>query len=99
VDIKQLSEEMTRFVASKGWFNTDSPRPQTPRNIAMSLAIESAEVLEHFQWGQDDLDRASLSSEMADVLLYLLELASIMGIDLERAALDKLRVNYGRSWE
>jgi len=99
VDIKQLSEEMTRFVASKGWFDVDSPRPQTPRNIATSLAIESAEVLEHFQWGEDDVDRAKLSGEMADVLLYLLELASITSIDLERAALDKLKVNYGRNWE
>ena len=99
VDIKQLSDEMMRFVASKGWFEPDSPRPQTPRNIAASLAIEAAEVLEHFQWGAADLAQAELSGELADVLLYLLELASLTGIDLEQAALDKLKVNYGRTWE
>jgi len=99
VDIRQLSEEMTRFVTSKGWFDANSPRPQTPRNIAASLVIEAAEVLEHFQWGEDDMDKAELSGELADVLLYLLELASISGIDLEQAALDKLKVNYGRTWE
>ena len=99
VDIKQLSAEMIRFVTGKGWFEPDSPRPQTPRNIAVSLAIEAAEVLEHFQWGQADVDRAELSGELADVLLYLLELAAVTGIDLEQAALDKLKVNYGRTWE
>jgi NTP pyrophosphatase (non-canonical NTP hydrolase) len=99
VDIKQLSEEMHRFVAGKGWYQTDSPRPQTPRNIATSLAIEAAEALEHFQWGDERVDRAALSGELADVMLYLLQLASISGIDLEQAVLDKLEVNYGRSWD
>jgi len=99
VDIKQLSEEMHRFVASKGWYAVDSPRAQTPRNIATSLAIEAAEVLEHFQWGEDGVDQSELSGELADVMLYLLQLASINGIDLEKAALDKLKVNYGRTWE
>jgi NTP pyrophosphatase (non-canonical NTP hydrolase) len=99
VDIRQLSDEMHRFVASKGWYGANSPRPQTPRNIATSLAIEAAEVLEHFQWGTDDTDHAELAGELADVMLYLLQLASISGIDLEQAVLDKLKVNYGRTWE
>ena len=99
MDIQQLSEEMTRFVAGKGWFAANSPRPQTPRNIAASLAIEAAEVLEHFQWGEGQVHRAQLGDELADVLLYLLELASITGIDLEQAALDKLQANYDRTWE
>ena len=99
MDIRQLSEEMARFVASKGWSEPGSPRPQTPRNIATSLVVEAAEVLEHFQWGEDRVDKSELAGELADVFLYLLELASITGIDLERAALDKLKVNYGRTWE
>jgi len=99
VDIRQLSEEMTHFVASRGWFETGSPRPQTPRNIATSLVVEAAEMLEHFQWGEQSVDKSALAGELADVLLYLLELASVTGIDLERAALDKLKVNYGRTWE
>lgn len=99
MDLRQLSEEMTRFVSSKGWFAADSPRPQTPRNIAASLVIEAAEVLEHFQWGEDEVDSSELSGELADVLLYLLELASVTHIDLEQAALDKLKVNYERNWD
>ena len=76
MDIRQLSEEMHRFVTAKGWYEADSPRPQTPRNIATSLAIEAAEVLEHFQWDETVADRAELASELADVTLYLLQLAS-----------------------
>jgi NTP pyrophosphatase (non-canonical NTP hydrolase) len=99
MDIQQLSEEMHRFVAAKGWYTADSARPQTPRNIATSLAIEAAEVLEHFQWGEATTDRPELAAELADVMLYLLQLASICGIDLEQAVLDKLKVNYDRTWD
>lgn len=98
MDIQQLSEEMRRFVSSKGWFEAESPRPQTPRNIAASLVIEAAEVLEHFQWSDAAPDPAELGGELADVMLYLLELASVTGVDLERAVLDKLATNYGRTW-
>ena len=90
---------MHRFVAAKGWYAADSLRPQTPRNIATSLAIEAAEVLEHFQWNEQPADRSELASELADVTLYLLQLASLCGIDLEQAVLDKLRKNYDRSWD
>jgi len=99
MDLHQLSEEMHRFVAAKGWNEADSPRPQTPRNIATSLAIEAAEVLEHFQWGEAPTDRLELAAELADVTLYLLQLASICQIDLEQAVLDKLKVNYTRTWD
>ena len=98
MDLRQLSEEMHRFVAAKGWYAADSARPQTPRNIAISLAIEAAEVLEHFQWDTLPADRTELATELADVTLYLLQLASICGIDLEQAVLDKLATNYGRQW-
>jgi len=99
MDLQQLSDEMHRFVAAKGWYEAESPRPQTPRNIATSLAIEAAEVLEHFQWGEQTSDRPELAAELADVALYLLQLASLCGIDLEQAVLDKLKVNYGRTWD
>ncbi len=90
---------MHRFVAAKGWYDAASARPQTPRNIAASLAIEAAEVLEHFQWGEQMSDRPELAAELADVMLYLLQLASLCDIDLEQAVLDKLKVNYGRTWD
>jgi len=96
--IQQLTDEMNRFVAAKGWYAEESRAPQTPRNIAISLAIEVAEVLEHFQW-DECADREGLAGELADVALYLLQLAYLEGIDLEEAIQDKLTANYRREWE
>lgn len=95
--IAQLTEEMHRFVASKGFYAENTPRPQLPRNLAISLVLEASEVLEHFQWG-DQADPAELGEELADVALYLLQLASISGIDLEQSILAKLRKNAEREW-
>ncbi|GAB4456784.1 MAG: nucleotide pyrophosphohydrolase [Anaerolineales bacterium] len=99
MDIKQLTEEMHRLVRSKGWDAADSKRPQTPRNLAISLAIEAAEILEHFQFTDEIRDRDELGSELADVTLYLLQLASVSGIDLEQAVLKKIEVNRSRTWD
>ena len=97
MDIQELTDEMNRFVEAMGWYREDSPWAQTPRNIAISLALESAEVLEHFQWSEQ-ADGSALAEELADVALYLLQLAYLTHIDLERAILDKLAVNYRRDW-
>jgi NTP pyrophosphatase (non-canonical NTP hydrolase) len=99
MDVKELTEAMHRFVAAKGWYQPDSLRPQTPRNIAISLVLEASEVLEHFQWSEDTRNAEELPGELADVALYLLQLASVTGIDLEQAIMDKLRKNYGRTWD
>ncbi len=99
MDIEKLTQRMHVFVRSKGWYEPGSKRPQTPRNLATSLSIEAAEILEHFQWREDVQDREALASELADVTLYLLQLASISGIDLEQAVLDKLETNAGRQWD
>jgi NTP pyrophosphatase (non-canonical NTP hydrolase) len=98
MELKELEERMHAFVAGKGWYEADSPKQQTPRNLAASLVIESAEVLEHFQWQEEVLDRKALAGELADVALYLLQLASVGGIDLERAILEKLELNERREW-
>lgn len=99
MELRDLEAEMHRFVESKGWYKADSARPQTPRNLAISLTLEAAEVLEHFQWGDQPKHPEALASELADVMLYLLQIASISGIDLEQAVLDKLKVNYTRTWD
>jgi NTP pyrophosphatase (non-canonical NTP hydrolase) len=98
MELKELEARMHTFVGSKGWYEPDSPKPQTPRNLAASLAIEAAEVLEHFQWRNDATQLEELAGELADVALYLLQLASITGIDLEEAVLHKLAVNQQREW-
>ena len=99
MDIKQLTEEMNRFVRSKGWYTEGSRRPQTPRNLAISLALEAAEILEHFQWHEDVKDKEELASELADATLYLLQQASVSKIDLEKEILDKLEINKTRDWD
>jgi len=98
MDLNGLTQLMHQFVNAKGWYAADSPRPQTPRNLAISLNLEAGEVLEHFQWSEQAGDTQELAGELADVALYLLQLASVSGIDLEKAILEKLDQNYQRSW-
>jgi NTP pyrophosphatase (non-canonical NTP hydrolase) len=99
MNLESLEAAMHAFVESKGWYQPDSPKPQTPKNLAISLVLEASEVLEHFQWNEETSDKAELASELADVMLYLLQLSSISEIDLGQAVLDKLEENYGRSWD
>lgn len=98
MELKELETMMHSFVAAKGWYAPDSPKPQTPRSLAISLALEAAEVLEHFQWREDTSEYEALAGELADVALYLLQLASLSGIDLEQAIVDKLEQNHRREW-
>jgi NTP pyrophosphatase (non-canonical NTP hydrolase) len=99
MDIKELTQEMHKLVQSKGWYEVDSKRPQTPRNLAVSLAVEAAEILEHYQFQEEARRKDELAGELADVALYLLQLASVTGIDLEKAILDKIEVNKTREWD
>ena len=99
MDIQELTRVMHEFVRTKGWYDADSPHPQTLRNLAISLNLEASEVLEHFQWDQELSSNETLADELADVALYLLQIASIAGVDLENAILNKLNQNYRRTWE
>ncbi len=99
MDIRELTTAMHRFVGAMGWYDPDTRRPQTPRNLAISLSLEASEVLEHFQWQETPPNSQDLADELADVTLYLLQLASLSGIDLEQAVLNKLEKNYHRTWD
>ena len=98
MDLKALTEAMHTFVASKGWYDDDSPKPQSPKNLAISLVLEASEVLEHFQWSEASNNKEELASELADVLLYLMQIASMSDIDLGKAVMQKLEKNYQRTW-
>ena len=98
MDLKELTEQMQALVSAKGWDRPASPKPQMPRNLAISLVLEASEVLELFQWQDETADQAALAGELADTLLYLLQLASVSGIDLEQAVLEKIAQNYTRQW-
>lgn len=99
MELKTLEAAMHAFVRSKGWYDPESSRPQTLKNLAISLVLESSEVLEHFQWSEDLHDREALADELADVMLYLLQLASLSDIDLGEAVMQKLDRNYRRTWD
>ena len=99
MQISELTEKMNLFVKSKGWYKSTSKKPQTPKNLAISIALEASEILEYFQWSESCTDRAGLAAELADVTLYILQLAFVTNIDLEKAVSDKLLENQARSWD
>ncbi|MCU0974751.1 MAG: nucleotide pyrophosphohydrolase [Steroidobacteraceae bacterium] len=93
-----LTDALRDFAAERDW-----EQFHTPKNLAAALAVEAGEVLEHFQWltpeqslALPEAERARVALELADVLLYLLRLADRSGIDLERAAWEKLALNAGK---
>jgi NTP pyrophosphatase (non-canonical NTP hydrolase) len=94
-DLQTLTEALRAFARERDWEQFHSPK-----NLASALAVEAAELLEHFQWLTEaqsrDLSppkRAEVGAEAADVLLYLLQLCDKLGIDLAQAAHDKLARN------
>ena len=94
-DIEALQTALREFATARDWEQFHSPK-----NLASALAVESAELLEHFQWITEDQSRnlapekrAEVSEELADVLLYLLQLADKLGVAPLDAAWAKLRVN------
>ena len=89
---------MNQLVDHHGWYDPESPKAQTPRNLAISLCLEAAEVLEHFQWSDEPKNRSDFEGELADVALYLFQLASVSGVNLEEAVLTKIEQNWDRVW-
>ncbi|MGY1529336.1 nucleotide pyrophosphohydrolase [Luteimonas sp. A649] len=97
-DIEELQAALRRFADERDWGQFHSPK-----NLAVSLSLEAAEVLEHFQWlteeqsrTLDDARRQAVAHEIADVLLYLLQLSDRLGIDPLDAARQKLALNAER---
>lgn len=90
VDSAVLSA-LRAFSAERDWAQF-----HTPANLAKSISIEAAELLEHYQWS-DDADLAEVRDELADVLTYCYQLAMRLDLDPDRIVLDKLektRVKY-----
>ncbi len=90
-----LRDRLRRFAAERGW-----EQFHTPKNLAMSAAIEAAEIMEHFQWltpaqsaTMTQAQRAEVAHEIADVLLYLIRLADVLDIDPVAAAHEKIGLN------
>lgn len=96
--LSEISVDVARFVKEKGWDQKDSKKPQTPKNLAISIVLESAELLECFQW-QENSKVQNIEEEMADILIYLSQLANVLNIDFEEAVKRKLQANYKREWK
>lgn len=100
VDVAGLERALTRFAEARGWQNYHSPK-----NLAMALTGEVGELVEIFQWLTEEQSRGVASDpataravrdELADVLIYLVRLAFVMGVDLDAAVRDKLASNAQR---
>jgi dCTP diphosphatase len=93
------TERLRRFQQSRGWSSA-----HTPRNLAVSISIEVGELLEHFQWdevtAQDRVRRperfTAMSEELADVVIYALQLADSVELDLLEAVDAKIAKNVAR---
>lgn len=97
MDIKNLQRRLRDFAVARDWQSS-----HTPKNLAMALMVEAAELLELFQWlttaqfhtlTKTEADKERVSDEIADVLVYLLQLADHTGVDVEQAVERKLRKN------
>ena len=94
-EIEELTSAIIQFRDERGW-----KKHHKPKDIALSLILEAAEVLEHFQWKNGrELERylaahrEDLADEVADVFIYLLHLCEGLNIDLIKAAYRKLEKN------
>ncbi|MDK9702800.1 MAG: nucleotide pyrophosphohydrolase [Sulfuritalea sp.] len=94
-DLTTLRDALRAFCAARDWH-----RYHTPKNLVMALSVEAAELVEHFQWATPEESlalapekRAEVADEIADVLIYLTELADVLGIDPIAAARDKIVKN------
>jgi NTP pyrophosphatase (non-canonical NTP hydrolase) len=90
-----LRLRLREFAQARAW-----ERYHTPKNLVMALSVETAELLEPFQWLTAEQSQAlspqqheAVRQEIADVLIYLTRLADLLGIDLLQAASDKLAIN------
>src|ERR1041384_5274013 len=95
--VLQLRDDIRRFVKAREW------EPfHDPKNLAMSIAIEAAELMEHFQWvrsneleaaAREEKTKQQIREELADILCYALSFANALEIDVSQAVRDKLVKN------
>jgi len=93
--LRDLALQLDRFAKDRDWQQFHSPK-----NLASALIVETGELLEHFQWMTEEQSRAlapekrnAVAAEVADVLLYLIQLSTALGIDPIAAAQAKLKLN------
>lgn len=95
MNIDELAARLRAFARERDW-----EQFHAPKNLAMALAVEAAELMEHFQWlterQSEELPPAAkqqVAAELADIFIYTVRLADRLGVDLEPAVESKIRVN------
>jgi dCTP diphosphatase len=93
--LQDLKTRIRQFADERDWDQFHSPK-----NLAMALIVEAAELVEHFQWLTEEQSKSltedkidEIKIELADILIYLVRIADKLDIDLEQAALKKLQSN------
>ena len=96
--LRDLARDLDRFAADRDWH-----KYHAPKNLASALIVEAGELLEHFQWMTEEQSRTltpeqlrEVQGEVADVLIYLVQLCNALGMDAVAAAREKLAVNARR---
>ena len=97
LNVSRLTDALEAFATERDWAQFHSPK-----NLVMALTGEVGELTEIFQWMSEDASRnaaydpptaQSVRDELADVMLYLVRLSSVLGVDLDAAVRDKLEAN------
>ena len=98
VDVSKLASVLREFAEEREW-----TKFHTPKNLAMALSVEVAEIVEHFQWLTEQQSReldaakmAQVKQELADAFIYLVRLSDQLKIDLFEVADQKLAINESR---
>jgi NTP pyrophosphatase (non-canonical NTP hydrolase) len=93
--LQNLKDRMAQFVRERDW-----EQFHTPKNLAMSIAIEAAELMEHFQWLTVEESKklqpeqlVDIGEELADIIIYSLSLSNTLGLDLSQTVLAKMEKN------
>lgn len=89
ITVEVLKSVLVEFRDDRNW-----QQYHTPRNLAEAISIEAAELLECFQWGQERLDDAAM--ELADVMIYCLNLADVLRLDVAEIIMEKIELNGGK---
>ena len=85
--MQEINNKLLKFQKERDW-----KKFHTPENLAKSISIEAAELLEHFQWGKDyNIDE--VAEELADVLIYCMYMADALDLDIKEIILNKMEKN------
>ncbi len=86
--LRQLKDRVETFKTERGWGSGHSPK-----NVAVSIAVEAAELLEHYQWNDTPRSMDKVATELADIVIYCLSFANATGIDIAQAVQAKMDHN------